>query len=318
MTVEARITRRAAVRRLVASGAALAATNVRLPAGEASPSATPSDTEWRIGIYTRPWDAHDWRVALDAMVEAGFRYAGLMTTRSESRLVISAATTLREAEVVSREVERRGLKVLSVYGGGIPVARSRKEGADALRRLIDACATVGSETLLMGGIGSKELYDAYYGAIADCVAHAEERKVGITLKPHGGLNATGPQCRRAVELVGHRGFRLWYDPGNIYYYSDGKLDPVKDAASVDGLVTGMCVKDYRHPRDVMVTPGDGRVDFAGVLARLRRGGLRGGPLVIETLSRGEPPQLVAEARRAKAFVERLVRDTDRKSSPDGE
>ena len=78
-----------------------------------------------------------------------------------------------------------------------------------------------------------------------------------------------------MEKVGHRNFRVWYDPGNIFYYSDGKLDPVDDASTVNGLVSGMCVKDYRHPKNVLVTPGTGQVDFPRVLEKLWQGdGLR--------------------------------------------
>jgi sugar phosphate isomerase/epimerase len=81
--------------------------------------------------------------------------------------------------------------------------------------------------------------------------------VGLSLKPHGGQNATGPQCRQAIERVGHPNFRLWYDPGNIFYYSQGNRDPVDDSATVDGLVVGMSVKDFRPPKDVTLTLGTG-------------------------------------------------------------
>jgi sugar phosphate isomerase/epimerase len=134
------------------------------------------------------------------------------------------------------------------------------------------------------------------------------------LKPHGGLNATGAQCRKAVELVGHKSFTLWYDPGNIYYYSDGTLDPVEDAPTVAGLVTGMCVKDFRMSseagkpsKDVALTPGTGRVDFPAVLAALKKGGFRGGPLVVECLTPGDLPSILAEAKKAREFVEGLVK-----------
>ena len=82
-------------------------------------------------------------------------------------------------------------------------------------------------------------------------------------------------------------FRLWYDPGNIFYYSDGKLDPVDDAASVNGAVVGMSVKDFRPPKDVALTPGTGKVDFLRVLARLQQGGFINGPLVVECLDPGD-------------------------------
>ena len=31
------------------------------------------ESPWQIGCYTRPWDAFDYRVALDGSAEAGFR-----------------------------------------------------------------------------------------------------------------------------------------------------------------------------------------------------------------------------------------------------
>ena len=68
----------------------------------------------------------------------------------------------------------------------------------------------------------------------------------------------------------------------------------------------MCVKDYKHPKDVMVTPGDGQVDFAKVLARLKKGGFTSGALVVETLARGDLKKTLAEAKKARAFLEKLV------------
>ncbi|MCK4294547.1 MAG: sugar phosphate isomerase/epimerase [Planctomycetes bacterium] len=278
----------------------------------ASSSAAPkreptADDRWQIGCYTRPLDQHDYRVALDAIAEPGFKYVGLMTTKSETRLVISVRTTLEEAEQVGEEVKKRGLAVLSVYGGDIPVAKSLEAGIKGLKKLIDNCAACGARNLLMGGTGNQKLYEAYYKAIAECCDYAADKGIGISIKPHGGLNATGPQCRKTVEMVGHKNFRIWYDPGNILYYSNAELDPVADAATVDGLVVGMCVKDYKHPKNVSVTPGTGQVDFPAVLARLKKGGFTRGPLIVECLQQGNLEQTLAEAKKARRFLEELTR-----------
>ncbi|UCG47054.1 MAG: neutral/alkaline non-lysosomal ceramidase N-terminal domain-containing protein [Phycisphaerales bacterium] len=269
-------------------------------------SGTAANGPWLIGCYTRPWDKQDYRVAFDAIAEAGFKYVGLMTTNSKTRLVISVATSLEEALRVGEEAKRRGLAIPSVYGGDIPVAESLNAGIRGLRRLVDNCAACGAKNLLMGGTGNKKLYEAYYKAIAECCDYAAEKGIGISIKPHGGLNATGPQCRKTVEMVGHSNFRIWYDPGNIFYYSNGERNPVDDAATVDGLVVGMCVKDYVHPRNVMVTPGAGRVDFAAVLARLKEGGFRKGPLIVECLKPGGLNETLEEAKKARRFLEGLT------------
>jgi len=158
--------------------------------------------------------------------------------------------------------------------------------------LIDNCVAVGAKSLLLGGIGQEKLVEAYYKVIAETCDYAAEKGLPITVKPHGGLNATGPQCRKCVEMAGHKNFSLWYDPGNIYFYSDGQRNPVEDAATVDGLVTvGLCIKDFDRPvmdgkptRTVAITPGTGMVDFRKVLAVLKRGGFTSGYLVIECLA----------------------------------
>lgn len=261
---------------------------------------------WQIGCYTRPWDQHEYTVALDAIAEAGYRYVGLMTAKGGNGLVISVATKPKEAEQVGAEVRKRKLEVASVYGGDIPVGESLQAGIDGLKKLIDNCAACGAKNLMMGGVGDEQLYEPYFAAIRACCDYAAERKIGISMKPHGGLNATGPQCRKSIEKVGHKNFRIWYDPGNIFYYSDAKLNPIDDAATVDGLVIGMSVKDYKHPKEVMITPGTGMVDFSAVMARLFKGGFTKGPLIVECLSRGTLPEITAEAKKAKVFLEGLI------------
>ena len=302
-------------RTLGLGAAGLLAPHALAGAAEASAKAG----SWQVGIYTRPWDTHDYRVALDAIAEAGFKHAGLMTTTYQGRrLVIDVDTPLEEAAKIGEEVAARGLEIPSAYGGGIPVAKSLEEGIKGLRKLIDNCAAAKVRSLLMGGIGPK-LFDAYYKAIAECCDYAAEKNLPITVKPHGGTNATGAQCRACIEKVGHENFSLWYDPGNIFYYSKGELDPVDDALQAGDLVkVGMCIKDFiirekdgKPTPDVWLTPGTGRVDFPAVLKGLKKGGFTGGSLVIECIDRPEGGDtdlatLLAEAKKARKFVEGLI------------
>jgi len=264
---------------------------------------------YMIACYTRPWAQYEYRVALDAIAEAGYKYVGLMTTKGKNNLVLSVATTPEEAAQVAEEVKKRGLKVVSVYGGDIPVAKSLEAGIEGLKKLIDSCAACGTMNLLMGGVSNQKLYEAYYKAIRECCDYAAAKGMGISVKPHGGLNATGPQCRKTVEFVGNKNFGIWYDPGNIFFYSDGKLNPVDDAPSVNGLVMGMCVKDFKLPKNVDVTPGTGQVDFAAVLAKLKAGGFKSGALVVECLEPGDPAHTLAEAKKARQLLQTLTGQT---------
>jgi sugar phosphate isomerase/epimerase len=303
------ISRRCFLARTIQSGiTGLAVSNSWILSTAAEPSIPVPSQAWQIGCYTRPWDQHDYRVALDAIAEAGFLYAGIMTAKGKSWLIITHETSPDEAAQIGAEVKKRGLKALSLYAGEFPVAKSLQAGIQGLRRLIDNCVACGAPNLMLAGTADEKLYKPYFKAVAEVCDYAAAKGIGLSMKPHGGLNTTGPQCRKAVELVGRKNFGIWYDPGNIFYYSDGKLDPVDDASAVDGLVVGMSVKDYRHPKDVMVTPGAGQVNFAKVLARLQQGGFTRGPLIVECLERGDLPKLLDEAKKARRFLETLTRN----------
>ncbi len=261
---------------------------------------------YQIGCYTRPWDQFDYRIALDGIAEAGYKYAGLMTHKGKSWVIMTTDTTPEEAAAMGEEVRKRGMETISIYAGNFPVEKSVEAGIAGLKLLIDNCAAARCPALLISGTGREQLVPAYYKVVAECCEYAASKGVGLSVKPHGGSNATGAQCRKIIEMVGHKNFGVWYDPGNIFFYSDGKVDPVDDVPSVDGLIAGMSIKDFKPPKEVMVTPGTGNVNFREVLARARKGGFTRGPLVVECLDRGDPAKITAEARKARRLLEELT------------
>src|ERR1017187_678196 len=260
---------------------------------------------WQLGCYTRVFDQFDYPAALDALDEAGFKYGWVMSTNRKPSVLIRTSTPVEEVQAISDAARKRGLKVLSVYGEA-PATESLNEGVRGLKQLIDDAAICECPNLMLAGTTNEKLYQLYYKTIAECCEYAAAKDVGLSIKPHGGQNATGAQCRKAIELVGKRNFRLWYDPGNVFYYSDGKLDPVADAATVDGLVVGMSVKDFRPPKEVLVNIGAGKVDFPAVLARLKKGGFTHGPLIVECLEHGTLESVKAAATKAREFLEQLT------------
>ncbi len=273
-------------------------------AGAALISSCTTSSRWETGCFTRPWADYDYRVAFDGIAEAGFKFAGLMNY--ENGMLITPDTDPERAAVMGEEAISRGLAIASAYGRNFDVNNSIDEGIVGLQRLIDNLAACNCQHLVLGGISSPELVDAYYKVIAECCDYAADKGVFMSIKPHGGTNATGPECRMHIEKVGHRNFGLWYDPGNIYYYSEGELDPVDDASEVDGLVIGMSVKDFLMPREVNLTPGTGMVDFPGVFTLLKQGGFSRGPLIVECLTMGDLAFINAEAKKARQFLDELT------------
>ncbi len=50
----------------------------------------------------------------------------------------------------------------------------------------------------------------------------------------------------------------------------------------------------------------GNVDFPALFAEFRRGGLKGGPLMIEMVKPGNLDETLEEVKKAKRFVEQVV------------
>ena len=301
MSKTCELSRRRFLARAVTAGAAGL---LARPAPAGTEPAIPyfQDRGWLVGCWTRPWAQHDYRVGFDAMAEAGFKYVALTGAKTRTKRVICVDTTLAEASEVGREARGRGLTITTVYGGSVALDK----GPEGLRKMIDNCQAAGAWSVLMSSIGTEKNYADCCRTVASCCDYAAEKQIAIVLKPHGGTTGTGPKLRDAFQRVHHRAFTIMYDPGNICFYSDGKIDPVADCQAVLGLVTGMSVKDYRQPKEVALTPGTGQIDFAALVKKLRGGGFTHGPLMIEALKPGSLAETLAEAKKAKQFVERLV------------
>ncbi len=256
---------------------------------------------WKIGAYTRAWGSVPYLVALDGMVEAGYKYAGL-STHDKGR-VIDRNTPPDEAAKIGEEIKKRGLTLITLSGGDHDVRNSEEEGIAGLKRLIDNAVYCGAPVIQINAIHNPELTGRFYGAIAKCCDYAQERKVLITLKPHGNVGAF---CLTQVKRINHENFKLWYDPGNVYHATYGETDPVEDAVGLGSYVIGMAVKDFRLPRDVMVTPGTGMVDFPKLFSVLKEDGFKGGPLVVECVSQGDFDHATAEARKAREYIEQII------------
>ena len=100
----------------------------------------------------------------------------------------------------------------------------------------------------------------------DAAAYAHERQIKLVMKPHGGSSGASDEIVAAIKAVRHPNFKIWYDAGNIIYYT-GK-DPVEELKPIAQHVTGFCAKDcgaLEGRRDDSVRYG--KVDFAAVFRR---------------------------------------------------
>jgi sugar phosphate isomerase/epimerase len=285
--------------------AATATTWLPLNSGRAAEAA--KGVHWPIGCLNRPWinEKKGWTydMALDGIQAAGYKLTGLLTRRPTEPFLGSDATPEYLADL-KRKIAAHGLKVnmgALRAKSDLPLDDQIKD----LRRQVDNGKVVGVEFLLTFGVDKAEQFDTYCRLMHDAAAYAQERGLKLVLKPHGGSSGAAEEIRQCLERVKHPNFKIWFDAGNIIYYT-GK-DPVEQLKPIAEHVTGFCAKDCDKEKGaVFLNFGQGKVDFHAVFAQLKQSGFNG-PVMVECCAQGETPEAVTDgARKNREYLEKVL------------
>ena len=291
-------------RDFLATASTAAAAAALLPfSARAGEKSTP--TRWPIGCCNRPWTKWGFDDALDGIKAAGYQWTGLLTaTPAKGEHLIGSAATPEYLASLKQKLAARGLKAnmgaLRVKSD-LPVDAGI---ADCRKQLVNA-HTLGLEYALTFGEARAERYGTYHKNMADAAAFGQERGIKVVMKPHGGGSGASDEILSTLKAVGHPNFKIWYDAGNIIFYT-GK-DPVAELAPIAEHVTGFCAKDCAAQRsEVMIQLGEGKVDFAGVFKKLKSAGFNG-PIMLEGCKVGATAQETTENARAnRLFLEKVI------------
>jgi sugar phosphate isomerase/epimerase len=258
---------------------------------------------WPIGCFNRPWTTWSFDEALAQIKAAGYQTTGLLTRTRDETFIGADATP----EYLARLKQRIAASGLTANMGAL---RSRhdiplSESIDDVRRQIDNAGALGLTYLLSFGVDKPEEYRHYYKVMHEAAAYAQERRIRLVMKPHGGSSGASAEIAAAMRDVAHPNFKIWYDAGNIIYYT-GK-DPVEELKPIAQHVTGFCAKDCGAPKgDVMIQFGTGKVDFSAVFGTLKAAGFIG-PIMVECCRVGATPEAtMANARANREFLERVL------------
>lgn len=290
-------------RHFLAASSAAAAVTLLPRHAFAAKAASPA--QWTVGCFNRPWTKWSYDVTLDSIKEAGYKVTGLLTPIAAQKEFFTGSEASAEyLAALKAKVAARGL---TVNMGALRI-KNTVPLADAIadtRKQIANIHTVGGQFALTFGVDKPEHYDQYFKVMADAAAFAQERGIKLVLKPHGGGSGASDEIRKALKAVGHANFKVWYDAGNIIYYT-GK-DPVAELEPIAEHVTGFCAKDCAAQKaDVMVQFGTGKVDFAGVFKKLKSAGFNG-PIMVECCKIGATAQETMENARAnRLFLEKVL------------
>jgi sugar phosphate isomerase/epimerase len=289
-------------RKFIRDSATLVAGAALLGDGPSLRAAAPA-VKWPIGCFNRPWTKWTLDETLKAIQAAGYRTMGLLT-RTKTDPLIAADATPEYLDGLKRTLAASGLTA------NMGALRSRhdiplEETVKNLQKEIDNAAFLGLKYVMTFGTDEPTQFDQYFQAMARAAAYGAEKGVQVVMKPHGGSSGASDEIVAAMKRVGHPNFKIWYDAGNIIYYT-GK-DPVEELKPIVQYVTGFCAKDCAEPKgDVMIQFGTGKVDFAGVFKVLKSAGFDG-PIMVECCAVGDTPEATAGSARAnREFLEKVL------------
>ena len=289
--------RREFLQHTIAGGAAAA---VGMSLG---PSLDAAAVKWPIGCFNRPWTSWSYDDCLKQIKAAGYQTTGLLT-RTKDEPFIGADATPEYLASLKQRIAASGLAVNMAAlrtRHNIPLEDSIKEA----RKQVDNAQGLALTYLLTFGVDRPEEYEHYYKVMGDLAAYAQERKIKLVMKPHGGSSGASDEIATVMKTVAHPNFKIWYDAGNIIYYT-GK-DPIEELKPIAKHVTGFCAKDCGAVKsDVMIQFGTGKVDFAGVFGVLKGAGFDG-PLMVECCKVGATAEeTMANARANREFLEGVL------------
>ena len=262
-----------------------------------------TSVRWPIGCFNRPWTTWSFDEALKQIKAAGYQTTGLLTRTGDEPFIGADATPEYLARLKQR-IADSGLK--AIMGAlrsrhSIPLDDSIKE----VRKQVENADALALASLLTFGVDKPEEYDHYNKVMSDAAAYAQERRIKLVVKPHGGSSGAADAIVAVMKAVRHPNFKIWYDAGNIIYYT-GK-DPVEELKPIARHVTGFCAKDCGGVKDdVMIQFGTGKVNFAGVFGTLKGAGFDG-PIMVECCKVGATAEeTMANARANRTFLENVL------------
>jgi sugar phosphate isomerase/epimerase len=253
-----------------------------------------------LGCTTRPYRDLPFADACQRIAAAGYTDVGVFSgvgSGSPRQEILAARQTATDVGLAP----------------SLLLARARLEleldGAEAAyRSLIDGAAALGASWILDLGTAQEAFYERYLALMRRVASYAESAGVQITVKPHGGITRTTEDLIAVHRQVDHPAYGVCYDPGNIIYYTQGSERPETHLARVAPLVTACIIKDcvVRDGQpDVMITPGEGWVDFDQVLAGLTEARFRG-PLYVECVGGESIAEIDRNVRRTRTYLEEIL------------
>jgi L-ribulose-5-phosphate 3-epimerase len=223
-----------------------------------------------------PW------VAYQYLQKAGVRYVGVPAVSQRASLRHSLTTFAPEAmdaadvRAIRNRLTEMGLQPISLDA---VCQVLRPKDLEALRRRIDFARDLGCTCVITDSCDEADLPKHRAEVISNLrslATYAADQGLRLALETHGGPTRNGKLAKDFLAQVAHPNIGCNYDTGNIFYYNDN-MDPAEDIREIADKVVHVHLKDTQGGKGEwkFCGLGEGRVDFARIIATLDSVGFRG-------------------------------------------
>lgn len=261
----------------------------------------------RIGIFAKTFPGTDPRSVLSAVRDAG--YATTQFNLACAGLPSMPDTVPAEAiAAIARAAEETGVSIAALsgtYNMAHPDPRVRDDGLRQLGVVIEAAAALAIPLVtLCTGTRDPDDQWAHHPDNADpsawtdmaremekAMAMAERHGVDLGIEPEqANIVTSATEAMRLIAEMGSKRLTIVLDPANLFEQAtrDEARAIVADAVERTAGHVAMAHAKDRCADGRFATAGQGMVDFADFIARLRNTGFDG-PLVTHGLSAEEAP-----------------------------
>ncbi|MGD9498229.1 MAG: sugar phosphate isomerase/epimerase family protein [Armatimonadota bacterium] len=218
---------------------------------------------------------------------AGLEFVEVNVSPATPKHLTYEATDV-QIEAMLRQAADAGVRVVALAGGNNFAAEDVAAEVAKVRRQIDMAAVAGAEVLRIfaGWVGAAQFTDATFARISDALEQVGEygaaQGVCVAMENHGGITATGAQCRRLLADAAAgmpvsripKPLGLNYDPANFRHSGEDALAALMVTSE---LINYSHWKDVRYEGDKpeYCAVGEGIIDWQPIVQSLVRNGFDG-------------------------------------------
>ena len=150
--------------------------------------------------------------------------------------------SIKEWENVKRLINENNL---TFYGLEGHCDLSNSDNLERIRKRIEFTHFLGGKYLDLDG-GQKSKIDDFFKNISKIIKLAEKFNIIVCFETHKGLIETGKGSLKLLKRIGSPYIRISYDPANVYFYSNGKINPSEDIKYILDFIYIIHLKGVSH------------------------------------------------------------------------